>query len=94
MYPIRGLNDLFLGQKYRKISLKSTLFAYLFKSHLLVPCFIAMDCIGHPCGGLVKLVVINNDEWDHFEAFFHIVITLRCPILAHQSGVERAQCTC
>ena len=50
MYPIRGLNDLLLGPKYRKISLKSTLFAYLFKSHLLVPCFIAMDCIGHPCG--------------------------------------------
>ena len=20
------------------------------------------------------LVVLNNDEWDHFEAFFHIVI--------------------
>ena len=50
MYPIRGFNDLFLGPKYRKISLKSTLFAYIFNSYLLVPCFIAMDCIGHPCG--------------------------------------------
>ena len=27
MYPIMGLNDLFLGPKYRKISLKNTLFA-------------------------------------------------------------------
>ena len=37
-------------QNTAKSALKSTLFAYLFKSHLLVPCFIAMDCIGHPCG--------------------------------------------
>ena len=37
-------------QNTAKSALKGTLFAYLFKSHLLVPCFIAMDCIGHPCG--------------------------------------------
>ena len=50
MYPITGLNDLFLGQKHRKIGLEKHPFRILFKLHLLVPCFIGMDCIGHPCG--------------------------------------------
>ena len=51
LHPISGVKDLFLDPKYRKIlkTLKSTLFAYLFTFHLPAQCFIAMDCVWHPC---------------------------------------------
>ena len=37
-------------QNTAKLALKSTPFAYFFKLHVLATCFLAMNCIGHPCG--------------------------------------------
>ena len=51
LHPMSGLNDLFLGPKYRKISLeKYPLFAYFFEFYPLVLCSTAMDSVGHPGG--------------------------------------------
>ena len=51
-------------------------------THVLVPCLIPMDCIGHRCG------VLHNDEWDHFEAFSTLASPFNAPSLERGIGRE------
>ena len=46
---VAGPETSFWTQNTAKLALKSTLFAYLFKFHLLVVCLTAMDCVRHLC---------------------------------------------
>ena len=47
---LAGSMTFFWAQNTAKSALRSTLFAHFFKMHLLVPCLIGMDYIGHPGG--------------------------------------------
>ena len=43
-------NDLFMGSKYRKIGLEKHPFCIIFQVARSRNVFLAMNCIGHPCG--------------------------------------------
>ena len=79
LHPSSGLNDLFWGPNYCKISLEKNPVCILFG---VAPSCIVFDCV------LGTLVAINNDEGNHLQPISTLLAALNASLVP-QSGAAR-----